>query len=188
MNRFNVKIALIGDGGVGKTSIRRRYLGQGFPSTYLETIGADFSWKLVTVDDYDINYQIWDLAGQERYNRIREIYYIGVQALLIVYSVIRLESLDNIKNWVKEVAKNGVEDIPIVLIGNKMDLLEEDTTGLDTGEESVTQIIAKELKMKHNPILKIKTSAKTGMNIEAVFDSLTKALIESIKRSEAERN
>lgn len=188
VQKYNIKIAIIGDGGVGKTSIRRRYMGASFPTTYLETIGADFAQKLVSTDDgYDINYQIWDLAGQERYNRIREVYYIGVSALVIVFSVIRPDSLDNVKNWIQEVKKNGVNNIPIILIGNKIDLLPGSSLDdeMIQGIDSLSTYIKKELNiLQDNLVQRIETSAKTGENISNAFDLLTEAIVKNIKKIE----
>ena len=161
-------------------------MGVNFPKNYIETIGADFAQKRVSTDDgYDISYQIWDMAGQERYDRIRETYYIGVSALLIVYSVSRPDSLDNIeKNWLKELKKNDITGVPIVLIGNKIDLVPEISKELIEGSDNLMNIIQKELEVPANKVQKISTSAKTGENIEQAFNLLTDIIIEGIKEAE----
>jgi small GTP-binding protein len=186
IKKYNFKIALIGDGGVGKTSIRRKYMGAKFPTSYIETIGADFAQKLISTDEgYDINYQIWDMAGQARYNRIRESYYIGVSALLIVYSVTRPDSLDSIEtNWLTELKKCDIRSIPIVLIGNKIDLVSEIDKDIVDGSERLMKIIQKELDIPDQKVQKINTSAKTGENIEEAFNLLTEIIVEGLKETE----
>ena len=126
---YNIKIVLLGDGGVGKTAIRRRFMGQGFKSTYMETIGSDFSTKTITLE-YNlkfvtINFQIWDLAGQPKFQNIRQMFYAGSQGLIFVFDVTRLDSLENVKLWVDEVLKNQISKVPVILIGNKVDLKDE---------------------------------------------------------------
>ena len=85
---FVMKVVLCGDGAVGKTAIRQRYLGKGFQSTYLMTIGADFAVKEVNIKfketSYPIKFQIWDLAGQPRFEAVRGLYYAGCLGALMV--------------------------------------------------------------------------------------------------------
>ena len=123
------KIVIIGDGGVVKTSIRSKFLGKGFKTSYIETIGADFSTKTVLVEtkknSIPITFQIWDLAGQPKFEKIRQLFYEGSQGIIFVFDLSRLDSLENIKLWVTEVIKNGLKSIPVLLIGNKYDLNEK---------------------------------------------------------------
>ncbi|MHA1115558.1 MAG: Rab family GTPase, partial [Candidatus Heimdallarchaeaceae archaeon] len=85
--KWNFKIVLAGDGAVGKTSIRERYMGKGFTGDYLKTIGADFASKKVKVEDNDITFQIWDLAGQESYSAVRTTFYKGAIAAWLVFDI-----------------------------------------------------------------------------------------------------
>ena len=104
------KIVIIGDGGVGKTSIRSKFLGKGLKTSYIETIGADFSTKTVLVEtkknSIPITFQIWDLAGQPKFEKIRQLFYEGSQGIIFVFDLSRLDSLENIKLWGSEVLKN----------------------------------------------------------------------------------
>ena len=186
VRKYKFKIALIGDGGVGKTSIRRQYMGTKFSVSYIETIGADFALKKVSTDDgFDISYQIWDMAGQERYERIRESYYIGVSALLIVYSITRPDSLENITlKWLPEIKRCNISKIPIILIGNKIDLVKEIDEEIHKGTSQVLKLIQKELNVNESKVQKINTSAKTGENIDEAFNLLTQILVKDIKANE----
>ncbi|MFX1513985.1 MAG: Rab family GTPase [Promethearchaeota archaeon] len=132
-----MKICLLGDGAVGKTSLRERYLGKGFKSGYTMTIGADFAVKESNVDGNEIKFQIWDLAGQPRFSSVRELYYKGSVGGLLVYDCTRPESYQNLDGWIEELWKNnGRGKLPLVLIANKVDLREEnpDSISPELGE------------------------------------------------------
>ncbi|MCK5409392.1 MAG: GTP-binding protein, partial [Candidatus Heimdallarchaeota archaeon] len=85
MRKWNFKIILAGDGAVGKTSIRERYMGKGFQESYLKTIGADFATKKIEKNEEQITFQIWDLAGQESYQSVRKSFYKGAIAAIMVF-------------------------------------------------------------------------------------------------------
>ena len=104
---FLMKVCLLGDGAVGKTALRERYLGKEFTSSYLMTIGADFAVQKTLVKDKEVKFQIWDLAGQERFNSVRSLYYSGSHGALFVFDVTRPESYQNIINgWLPELKKH----------------------------------------------------------------------------------
>jgi Ras-related protein Rab-11A len=178
---YGIKICLLGDGGVGKTSIRQRFLGQGFNSTYVETIGADFSKKIVFIDETELILQIWDLAGQSRYDSVRSLYYTGVRGALIVYDLSRPTSLENVPKWIEELLNHTFQAIPIVLIGNKSDLLYElDDKTKESVRKMVTEIKKKLRANTSVAVHSIETSAKTGENINRAFTLLGKSLLRDI--------
>ena len=166
-----LKIVLIGDGGVGKTAIRERYLGKGFKSQYLLTIGADFAMRDDTINNTNVRYQIWDLAGQQRFDAVREVYYKGCVGALLVYDVTRPDSYFNTPKWINELwGHNGRGRIPIVVVANKIDMreLSDDTVSPEQGRvftERLTNLTKSEGFECHY----IETSAKTGVNIENAF-------------------
>ncbi len=119
---FFMKLVLCGDGAVGKTALRERYLGRGFSQSYLQTIGADFATtdKDLNIDgkNKSVQYQIWDLAGQNEFQSIRGSYYEGCFGSLMVFDVTRPESFNNLPNWINELWDNsGKGAVPIVLLG-----------------------------------------------------------------------
>lgn len=184
--KYNVKILLLGDGGVGKTAIRRRFMGQGFKSTYMETIGSDFSTKSITIDhnleSIVINFQIWDLAGQPKFQNIRQLFYTGSQGLIFVFDLTRLDSLENLKLWVDEVLKNGISKVPVLLIGNKIDLQEEGFTISNLEDDKkIAEFIEQKLNEGKYSVQNIRTSAKTGFNIDKAFDILGKDIYISLE-------
>lgn len=181
LKRTNIrmfKMVLGGAWGVGKTSIRRRYLGHGFKGEYMQTIGADFAIKnsemIINHRKVVIQWQIWDLAGQPAFNVIRQVYIKGARAALVVYDVTRPSTLNEAKQWCDEIWKFCGErkKIPIVLVGNKIDLRIDspDARFVDTEEGAK---MAEELKVPF-----IETSALTGANITEAFTMLGKIVLE----------
>ncbi|MFX0210393.1 MAG: Rab family GTPase, partial [Candidatus Hodarchaeota archaeon] len=174
------RIALIGDGAVGKTAIRRRYMGEGFTVNYQATIGADFSIKKILLDEIEVQFQIWDLAGQPLYNSVRKTYYNGCMGGLAVYDCSRRSTYDNILNWTNELWTHcGRGKIPVVLLGNKSDLMSQNSSPviLTEGEELAKQI-SFQTQLSEFPVHFFPSSAKTGQNIEIAFNCLGKAILD----------
>jgi len=166
-----LKIVLCGDGGVGKTAIRERYLGKGFMSQYLLTIGADFAMRDDKIGTTPIRYQIWDLAGQQRFDAVREVYYKGCVGALLVYDVTRPDSYFNTPKWINELwGNNGRGRIPIVVVANKVDMrdLSDDTVSPEQGRV-FTNRLTDLTKSEGFECSYIETSAKTGVNIQSAF-------------------
>lgn len=186
MSTLNVtiKCVLIGDGAVGKTSLRERYLGRGFSASYMMTIGADFALKKVRVDGETINVQLWDLAGQQHFTRVRTLYYRGIRGLLAVFDVTRDATYKNLEYWINEIkqviTEQELEKIPTVLIGNKVDLRDDGEPShisSELGEELAIRL-AKQMNKGTLPITYIETSAKTGENVPQAFQSLVERIFE----------
>ena len=178
-NTIHLKLVLLGDGRVGKTSIRKKYLGLGFPTEYLETLGADFSIKTTKFQNLDLRYQIWDIAGQPRFNQIRKSFYMGAQAALVLYDVSERKSLSSLSNWIDEVYNSNGKgtDIPIVVIANKIDLRKEiDCITKDEGKNALKKI--KEIYKVNSLVKFLETSAKTGENVNKAFDLITSMFLE----------
>jgi len=167
------KITLLGDGAVGKTSLRKTYLGEGFKDGYSMKIGADFAVKRLRIDDQDFVAQIWDLAGQQRFSAVREVYYRGTSGCLLVFDISRRSSFENIPSWIAELLKNNSNRVvPIVLIGNKSDL-RATIKGSIMREQS--EEYARSLSQWSGfSVPYIETSAKTGENVDEAFKTLLK--------------
>lgn len=176
-----MKVCLLGDGAVGKTALRERYLGKQFSSGYVMTIGADFAVKKTEIDTAEgiksVKFQIWDLAGQPRFNSVRELYYKGSHGGLLVFDITRRDSFTNLNSWVEELYKNSGRGImPIALLGNKVDLRDE-TEDPVTKEEAHAYIseLTSQYELEFD-VPYLETSAKTGDNVDESFHMLAKTI------------
>ena len=167
------KICLLGDGGVGKTSLRERFLGKGFQSGYILTIGADFAVQNLEIDAVQYKFQIWDLAGQQRFEAVRALYYKGSHGAILVFDRTRPESLYNLEKWKKELFTNVGRQIPYVLLGNKSDLPNA------INQEELTRFVEKsqqEVSGISYSIYYLDTSAKSGLNVTEAFSQLGRTI------------
>lgn len=156
------KILLLGDGAVGKTSLVHRYVENVFKSTYKATIGVDIFSKNISGTDL----QIWDLSGQEHFVSVRSKFYSKSDGALLVFDLTNQKSFDNLGSWITE-AKEGVGlEVPMVLLGNKLDL-----SDLIVISDSDFESFASNHNWKW-----FKTSAKSGENVEKAFETIAKIL------------
>ena len=165
------KVVVLGDGAVGKTALRHRYLGEGFKQSYSMTIGADFAVKRVELDGKEIVAQIWDLAGQLRFQSVMEVYYQGATGALLVFDITRSSTFESIPQWVTELLENNKQKIiPMVLIGNKSDLRDSspEAISFDAGQEYAKSLTT----WSQFEIPYVETSALNGENVEDAFATL----------------
>jgi small GTP-binding protein len=182
-----MKVCLLGDGAVGKTALRERYLGKQFSSGYVMTIGADFAVKKTEIATEEgaksVKFQIWDLAGQPRFNSVRELYYKGSHGGLLVFDITRRDSFANLTYWIEELYRNSGRGImPITLLGNKVDLRNEvdDPITPDEAREYIEEITEKyDLKFD---VPYLETSAKTGENVDESFNILAQTIRTHLKK------
>ncbi len=175
MNNFNnynylFKLLLIGDSGVGKSSIVLRFADDTFSENYISTIGVDFKIRTISVNNKIIKLQIWDTAGQERFRTITTSYYRGAHGIIIVFDLTNINSLENIDQWFDNIHKYGNENIQKILVGNKSDLLRD---------KNITQLYIQEIIDKYN-LIYIESSAKKDININNIFNELSLLLLNKI--------
>ncbi|MFX1534990.1 MAG: Rab family GTPase [Promethearchaeota archaeon] len=172
-----IKIVLIGDGTVGKTAIRKKFIDKTFTPNYLMTIGSDFAVHEMSVKGVgQIVLQIWDLAGQPHFTVVRNLYYQGCKGALLVYDVSNPITFQNVPGWLAELEKN-VQNVPICLVGNKIDLRNQVDSAITT-EEGVE--LSEQLTQEGRQIIAIETSAVTGEGIKEAFSELTKLLVQNL--------
>ena len=164
--KLSLKILLIVDSQVGKTSLLLKYTEHVFPEEHIATIGVEYKDKFILKDNYNIRLQIWDTAGQERFHSITKNIYRNANGVLFVYDITNQESFSNIKNWIKDLQNVG-NDIKGVIIGNKIDLEQK---------RDVSKQDLEEIGKKYNmPILE--TSAKQSINVNEGFELLVNELL-----------
>lgn len=120
---FSIKLLLVGDTNVGKSSVLLRYHNNQFLNSQCQTIGIDFRSHLINIDQSRIKLQIWDTAGQERFRSITSAYYKGSAGIIIMFDISNRTSFNNVKRWLDEINRNVSENVIKVLVGNKKDLI-----------------------------------------------------------------
>jgi len=161
-----VKTIIVGDSGVGKTCILRRFNDESFVEFHMTTIGVDFAVKHVEIGGKIAKLQIWDTAGQERFHTITTAYFKGADALLLVFDVTNPESFEHCERWLKEIKEHTDGAIPeIILVGNKVDMKPE--------ERLVPSITAQQFA-EQAQVPYIETSAKESTGVDEAFANVTK--------------
>ncbi len=168
-NYFKFKVVLAGAAAVGKTSLLHRFIHGKFAGDYMATIGVDFLTKDLEIEDNQVKLTIWDLAGQKSFKFMRKSFYTGAKGVLLIFDLTSKESFGEIGTWYNEMIEIIRKPIPFLLIGNKVDLIEE------KGRE--VEIKTAENYAKLNNSTYIETSAKTGEAVEDAFLELTKKMI-----------
>lgn len=158
-----VKVVLLGDTGVGKSSLVLRFVTNNFKPYSESTIGASFMSKLITVNSKPIKFQIWDTAGQEKYHSLAPMYYRGAAAAILVYDITRSSTFKTLQTWVEELKSKGPKDIALAIAGNKADLEENREVDRNTAFEYAERIGA----------IYLETSAKEDLNVQKIFTELS---------------
>jgi small GTP-binding protein len=168
---FMRKVVLIGAGGSGKTALVNRFLTNKFSEQYIVTIGSQFAVKTVTVESttgnlVNVKLLVWDLAGQQRFDFIRSSYYKGSKGALLIFDTTRKNTFLDLSKWIEETENSLGHRIPIILLANKVDLVEERVISTEQCEQ-----FAEENGLTGF----LETSALNGQNVEAAFRMLAAA-------------
>jgi small GTP-binding protein len=169
---MKVKVCFIGDAGVGKTSLIKRFVLDVFDDRYIATIGTKVTKKIVDVDGQTkVMMLVWDIMGQKGFRELlREAYFFGAHGAIAVCDLTNKETLEELRYWIKALT-DVAGDVPIVFAGNKVDLENDRVI-----KEQDLQELASKYKGKS-----FLTSAKTGQNVEAAFKTLAEAMSERMK-------
>jgi len=168
-----LKVLVVGDSGVGKTSLMLRFVDETFTSTFITTIGIDFKLRMVDIPDPQnsklnkkIRLQIWDTAGQERFRSITKAYLKGADAVMLVYDVTDEESFQHVRHWISVIHQEVLRDdsLGLILVANKTDLPRERVVETKRGQD-----LAKEYKIPFEEV-----SARSEAGVEDAFMTLTK--------------
>ena len=163
------KLLLIGDSGVGKSSLLLRFADDSYSESYISTIGVDFKIRTVQLDGKTVKLQIWDTAGQERFRTITSSYYRGAHGIIVVYDLTDMESYENVKNWLKEIDRYANEGVQKLIVGNKLDLAE-------AGKRAVEYQEAKGFTDSQG-LGYLEASAKNATNVEMAFMQLSASIM-----------
>ncbi|KAK5108720.1 Vacuolar protein sorting-associated protein 21 [Meristemomyces frigidus] len=195
----SVKLVLLGEAAVGKSSLVLRFVSNDFHPNKEPTIGAAFLTQKTHLPTRTIKFEIWDTAGQERFASLAPMYYRNAQAALVVYDVTKKSSLQKARHWVAELQRQASPGICVALVGNKRDVVEgEDEQGeeappgaegegegaegeVEAGQEKLRQVSFREAQVyaDEEGLLFFETSAKTGFHVNEVFTAIANAIPEA---------
>jgi Ras-related protein Rab-11A len=161
-----IKVVLIGDSGVGKTSIIQRYVNDEYDPNIIFSSSAQFLTKTIELNELQtVKFDIWDTAGQEKFRALAKIFYKDARVIILVYDITNKVSFENLQQyWFKEIEENSISDAIIVIVGNKSDLYEI---------EQVTDEEGQKYADEKKAIFK-KTSALSNRNIDSLFNDIAK--------------
>ena len=178
---YSFKFVIVGNHEVGKTSLIRQFVERKFSQDYRATIGLNIFAYNFDFQGNELNLQLWDIGAQQYFKRFRRIYYNGAEAAFIVFDITNRDSFEKVKEWYEELNELiGETNIPIVLVGNKVDLAEQRVVSTTEGED-----LAKSLST--NGIEYIETSALTGDNVKDAFELIAYHYIIKSKKKEKDR-
>ncbi|CAF0846840.1 unnamed protein product [Adineta ricciae] len=163
---FIFKVVLIGDSSVGKSNLLLRFTRNEFRLDTQSTIGVEFAYKQIIIEGKKIKTQVWDTAGQERFKTVIPQFYRGSEGALAVFDLTKPESFEHINTWIEELHRHTPADIPIVLVGNKSDLVDQRKVSQDQAKD-----LAQRLKVSY-----METSALNASNVEQAFVTLVKSV------------
>ena len=168
---MNIKVVLIGDSGVGKTTLINRYVMDTFDEFEPPTISGGFRRKDVILDELQtrVTLQIWDTAGQEKFKSLVENYYKNAQCAIVVYDITSEESFDTARNWIEEVKEKAPEDVQIFICGSKSDL----------DDQRRIQIVHGMKMAKEYNALFGETSAKKNIGVSDAFEAMARNFVEN---------
>ena len=168
---YLLKIIIIGDSGVGKSSLLMRFAEGSFTSSFITTIGIDFKVKIIDIDGKKVKLQIWDTAGQERFRTITTAYYKNAMGVLLVYDVTDKPSFDHIRYWIRDINAHGEANVCKIIVGNKNDM---------TSNKVVMTEDIQKLSEEYG-VTYYETSAKDDINVTKIFTDISRLIIQKQK-------
>jgi len=168
---YKLKIVIVGDSGVGKTNLVKRFISNTFNSNSKATVGVEFLSKSYKINDHIFKIEIWDTAGQERYKSITAAYYKGAKGALVVYDTTLKETFNSVDKWISEIREKSIPEIKLMIIGNKIDLKDRREVKLEEAIE----------KSKSLDVPIMETSALNATNVTQAFHDLLKEMYYEVR-------
>ncbi|HMF30279.1 MAG TPA: Rab family GTPase [Candidatus Lokiarchaeia archaeon] len=165
------KIIIIGDPVVGKTSLIKKYVKNQIESEYMPTVGAEISHQpvklMVGSEIVNVSLMIWDIAGQKQFKQLRKVYYNGAKGIVLVFDLTNPQTLASIQTWYEEAAGYNLGKVPMILVGNKNDLVDE----RQISQEDVDQVKAAAHISDY-----VETSAVNGEHVTEMFYNMAERI------------
>jgi len=168
---YLLKIVMIGDSGVGKSCLLKRFATNEFNDSYISTIGVDFEIQTLYIDNKTVKLQIWDTAGQERFHNITTSYYRGAHCIMLVYDVTNPDSFRNLNRWMGQIKNFASKGTQLLIVGNKADLTGSPSR-VDFEDACDYANVTSEQVEKEVDV--IETSAKSGYQVNQAFEKLAR--------------
>nr|MDO8076992.1 Rab family GTPase [Candidatus Freyarchaeota archaeon] len=179
-DKFVFKVLLLGDGGVGKTTLKNRYTEGLVDPIYKTTIGVDFGLIDAKLSGQEISLHFWDIGGQIQFREISGAFYKGAKAAILMFDVTQPKTLNGIKEWLRMLKQEKVDDIPKIIVGNKIDIRKPDKGHVSTDE---AEAFCKELEIEY-----FETSALYGDGTEELLRHLVNVLVSTYLSISKESN
>ena len=169
---FELKLILVGDSGVGKSSLLSRYMNEVFTDQPC-TIIPDFKIKKINIDSFtSVKITIWDTCGQEKYRSITKNYFNDADGIILIYDVCDRKSFENLDKWIRDIKENSNKgEISTILCGNKIDIKPRNTSYEEGNNFAID-----------NGLLYCETSSKEGININIAFENIVKDILDKINK------
>lgn len=180
---YIIKLSVIGDAAVGKTSVTQRFVTGTFKEKYQATIGVDFLSKIVETKEKKVMLQIWDLAGQEQFGCVRQAYYNGTSACAIVFDLTKRKTFEHVRGWWREAYDNIGYRVPTILIGNKSDLQDIREVSKEEAEKMAHELSLDNITAGKGIVEYYQTSAKTDVRVVESFAGLAGEYLQCISRN-----
>ena len=170
---LTIKLLIVGDSTVGKTNFIYKFTDDKFKENYFASTGIDLKTSSIKIDGKNIKLHLWDTAGQEKYKSMTKSLFLKAQGIIALFDVTNESSFINLKNWLTLIEEECNPDMPIIIVGNKIDLVNK-------------RVIEKEKAMEYANQKKIdylETSSKTGENVDKAINLITKKILEKLDYS-----